>query len=503
MWVNVEKADQLFFVRSKSLRTLANYYRQIGARRVLIKVASRRSERVRNEKWLSFGIGVVAGAGPDCPWDVGTSVVFVAPSHSRCMERVVLPFALIREIPPPPGHRPKRLRYVSTGPDVLDVPDGVRDLLGWSAHSGEPSADTDLTEPMHALARYCTSVTTPAQRLRTGSPVRELTGQAVTSGTAPRGTLFGYGNYAKTVILPSIEPWITITRIHEYDPTQIGPRPSRRRVWDTAPQLRAADRPDVVIVAGYHHSHAPLAVAALERGAKVILEKPLATTLDQLDRLCSTLEATEGTLFACFQRRYSAFNDRLRGDLGAPAGAPLDYYCLVYEEPLPRRHWYRWPVSRSRLVSNGCHWIDHFLFLNSFATVTHAEATVVRSGALNVALQLENGAHFTMTLSDRGSDRIGLQDYVEVRSDGAKAAIQNSSIYTAERGNRIVGRSKTGRLDAHTAMYRTIALAIVHGHDGDPIHSIRQSAGVTLHLEDQIRSLFGLDGVPTSGDDSC
>ncbi len=493
MWVNVERADGLFFVRTPSVRTLLNHYREMGARNVAIKVASRRKERARNEKWLSFGIGRIAEAGPDCPWAVGTQVVFVAPSHARCMERVVLPFGLMSKTPTHIAVPNGRLLHV---PAMMDVPDAVRALVGWSAHSGDPIDDVALFSTMEDLAKCCGALEEDAgRRLRTGSRVAEHTATTATrpatatTSAGPTATLFGYGNYAKSVILPSIEPWLKVTRVHECDPTQIGPRPTSSRVWDTAPALRAGSTPDVVIVAGYHHTHADIAVAALERGAQVLLEKPLATTHDQRRRLGAALDESDGDLFACFQKRYSPFNELLRDDLGVGRTTPLDYHCVVYEEPLPPRHWYRWPVSRGRLISNGCHWIDHFLFLNGFAAVTHAEARRSGSGALSVALELDTGATFTMSLSDRGSSRIGLQDYIEIRSDDGKVTIQNSTRYVSERRDRIVRRATAKRLDAHAAMYRTIAGAIVDGRAGDSRHSVDQTAGVTLRLEEQIRDL--------------
>src|SRR5262249_57472786 len=70
----------------------------------------------------------------------------------------------------------------------------------------------------------------------------------------------------------------------------------------------------------------------------------------------------KGKVFCCFHKRYSAFNALARKDLQMQLGEPISYHCIVYEVPLPPMHWYRWPSSRSRLITNGCHWIDHFHF---------------------------------------------------------------------------------------------------------------------------------------------
>src|SRR5690606_15551503 len=97
---------------------------------------------------------------------------------------------------------------------------------------------------------------------------------------------------------------------------------------------------------------------------------------------------------------------------------PVSCHCIVYEEPLPPRHWYRWPASRGRLVSNGCHWIDHFLFLNNFAPVADRDVFVFADGTVNCSLVLANGASFSMLLTGRGAGRAGMQNYIEIRTTG-------------------------------------------------------------------------------------
>ena len=83
-------------------------------------------------------------------------------------------------------------------------------------------------------------------------------------------------------------------------------------------------------------------------------------------------------------------------DLGVAPGEPVSYHCIVYEVPLPELHWYRWPSSRSRLISNGCHWTDHFLLLNGFAEPVAYDVVESSDGMVNVTVELANGAVFTM-----------------------------------------------------------------------------------------------------------
>src|SRR5207244_8304705 len=114
--------------------------------------------------------------------------------------------------------------------------------------------------------------------------------------------------------------------------------------------------------------HADCGIEALNRNVLAVVEKPLATNFDQYERLRVALEKNPGKLFSCFHKRFLPFNDFIYQDLQAKLGEPISCFCVVYEIPLPPLHWYRWPNSGTGIISNGCHWIDHFLYLNNFSS---------------------------------------------------------------------------------------------------------------------------------------
>ena len=63
--------------------------------------------------------------------------------------------------------------------------------------------------------------------------------------------------------------------------------------------------PDVVHICTPHHTHVPLAVAALQQGCHVLLEKPPAISLAGLAELSAAVGASNRTLGICFQNRYN------------------------------------------------------------------------------------------------------------------------------------------------------------------------------------------------------
>jgi hypothetical protein len=208
------------------------------------------------------------------------------------------------------------------------------------------------------------------------------------------------------------------------------------------------------------------------------------------------LEKHPGRFFSGFHKRFSSLNDISIRDLQTGKGDPIDYHCIVHEAKLPRLHWYRWPNSRSRLVSNGCHWTDHFLFLNDFAPVRSWHAWEAKSGDQVAIAELDNGATFSIALTDHGSSRIGVEDYVELRSGNVTVRIQNGSKYSSETSRKTLRKTKVNRTSSYAEMYREISRKIVSGQPGDTHESVRRSCRLTLDLEESLSRRRDAIGVP-------
>ncbi len=295
--------------------------------------------------------------------------------------------------------------------------------------------------------------------------------------------LFGYGNYAKTNIIPNLPANVQLRLIHEIDPMQLG------RVWGSGKVAYCTNAfPsetewfDLAFVAGYHHTHARIAIEFLRRGAAVVCEKPIAVQRDDFMQLYDEV-SRGGRFYACFHKRYSRWNRWIREDLGVSESEPLNYHAIVYEVKLPERHWYRWPNSRSRLVSNGCHWIDHFLFLNNYSEIRSRGVLVGDDSTLFVTISLVNGALFSMTLTDNGSGRVGVRELVEVTAREGRVRITDACKYVSEDGSSVVRTYRENPLSVYGEMYREIVRSAVSGHRGDQINSLR-STEVTLDLDE-------------------
>lgn len=123
---------------------------------------------------------------------------------------------------------------------------------------------------------------------------------------------------------------------------------------------------DVVSICSHPQHHATQAIAAAKAGKHLIIEKPLALTLDDCLAVVRAVEAAGVRSCVCFECRFSsqflttkAVIDR--GLLGALHYAEVDYYHGIG----PWYGQYRWNTKReaggSSLLSAGCHALDAML----------------------------------------------------------------------------------------------------------------------------------------------
>jgi len=176
---------------------------------------------------------------------------------------------------------------------------------------------------------------------------------------------------------------------------------------DTAGMLAAA-RPDAVIVATPNATHADIGIQCLRAGAHVLMEKPIADTLDNARRLCNAADEAGRVLLVGHQRRHNAILRQARaivqsGRLGALVVAngmanwlkPDAYFDIAW----------RRQAGGGPILINLIHDIDLLRFLmGEIASVQASSANAVRGFEVEdtaaVILRFTSGALATLTVSD-------------------------------------------------------------------------------------------------------
>jgi predicted dehydrogenase len=212
---------------------------------------------------------------------------------------------------------------------------------------------------------------------------------------------------------------------------------------------------------------------------------------EELDELEKALRAAGRRLFIGFHKRYGVFNKMALEDLGVKYGDPISYHSIVYELIQPEFFWYNWPVSRSTFLANGCHQIDHFLHLNNWSKPKNSDIKLLQDDAVEVWIELENGASFTTTFSEKGTSRVGPRDHVELKVHGRNVRITDAIKYQSEDNHKIIRKKRIFKTNSYKDMYQTIGRIIAENGDGDSIESVLISAKIMLDLEEKLQKMKG------------
>jgi len=169
---------------------------------------------------------------------------------------------------------------------------------------------------------------------------------------------------------------------------------------------------DAVVVTTPNGYHEEYAVAALDHDVPVLVEKPLAHTVESAERILAADEASEAFCMVGFHKRYldgaRALFDRIaRGDLGDVHDVEANY---VRRRGIPGRGgWFTQQAvsGGGALLDIGVHVLDlacHFLSFPAFTSVT---ATILSEFGSR-----HDYTYLDMYGEDQGPDRFDVEDSV-------------------------------------------------------------------------------------------
>lgn len=175
--------------------------------------------------------------------------------------------------------------------------------------------------------------------------------------------------------------------------------------------LLATPGVDAAYIATPHFLHAPLAIAAMEAGKHVLVEKPIACTLEQADQMIAAARKTGRALSVAFTARYEAKFHKVRALIASGALGKLVGVRLACMSDKPETYWHGGYSGRARtdwrtqreaagggiLIMNLIHNIDRMLFLTGleprrvYAEYGTFETPVEVEDMIAVTIRFTNG----------------------------------------------------------------------------------------------------------------
>jgi predicted dehydrogenase/threonine dehydrogenase-like Zn-dependent dehydrogenase len=312
--------------------------------------------------------------------------------------------------------------------DVESLVSGVHPIEEATAVYGDLASGSNA---VGVLLKYPAPVANAGAR-----PVSQLI--SGTRATAPRGTgtgqltagFIGAGNYASSMLLPHLAKLGAVRLAHVATNRSLSAVNAQRRFGfvaasTTAEAVLEDEALNAIFIVTRHATHASLVCRALETGKAVFVEKPLALTSDELQRVIDTVAATgNNRLMVGFNRRFAPLLVEMKSRFGQPAGGSVTRY-LVNAGPLEADSWYRnEELEGSRFAGEGGHFIDT---LSWWADSLPEQVYAVpgpEPGDLQVTVRFRNGSTGTITYLTTGNPRYQ-KETLDATGGGRSARLDN------------------------------------------------------------------------------
>ncbi|MEO5928944.1 MAG: bi-domain-containing oxidoreductase [Candidatus Kapaibacterium sp.] len=196
-----------------------------------------------------------------------------------------------------------------------------------------------------------------------------------------------------------------------------------------------------VFIATRHDTHGAYVADALEAGKQVFVEKPLAITKEELERIRDLAATKNDRVMVGFNRRFSdplvAMKRHFVGN-----GEPLVMLYRVNAGAIKLDSWVQAESQGGRIIGEGCHFIDCMQFMTGARPVSVYAAAIgsrneqVRNAdSVSITIRFSDGSVGTVHYLANGDPSVP-KEYFEVFGGGGTAIMNNFRDLTLSSGRK-------------------------------------------------------------------
>lgn len=305
----------------------------------------------------------------------------------------------------------------------------------------------------------------------------------------------GAGNYASSMLLPHLARMSTVRLAHVATTKSLSAVNAQRKFGfatasTTADAVLDDDTLDAIFIVTRHRTHADLVCRALATGRAVFVEKPLALSRDETDKIAETIAATgNDRLMVGFNRRFAPLLVSMKKDFGHASRTSATRY-LVNAGPLAADSWYlNEEAEGSRFTGEGGHFIDT---LSWWADSLPAEVYAVRgpaAGDVQATVSFASGTSGTISYLTTGNSRFP-KETLDATGGGHSARLDNFKLATVWAGRRpATAKARGGQDKGQRAEVAAFIAACRAGTAMPiPIESLLATTRATLAVRESLLS---------------
>jgi len=256
------------------------------------------------------------------------------------------------------------------------------------------------------------------------------------SSPAQKGNVafIGCGNYASRVLIPAFKrAGANLTAIVTSGGVSAVHHGKKNGFLIASTNIEQAlvDSVDSVVIATQHHLHSSQTIKALEFGKHVFVEKPLALSHEDIDKIETSQKKSNSMVMVGYNRRFSPHIQKIKNLLNAKR-SPKTFIMTMNAGEIPKEHWTQdADVGGGRIIGEACHYIDLMRFLagskiKSFNAIKIGENNfiqVTEDKAL-ISLSFEDGSIGSIHYYANGGKSFP-KERIEVFCDNAVLQLDN------------------------------------------------------------------------------
>jgi len=243
----------------------------------------------------------------------------------------------------------------------------------------------------------------------------------------------GAGNFAQSYLIPplkkqkvQLEGVITATPINS---KSVAEKFGFNYAATNPDQIFEDENIHTVFIATQHDTHGKFVLKALQSGKNVFVEKPLAISRDELDKIAEAYTSSNMQIAIGFNRRFSAPFRYIKSAFGSME-KPLVINYRVNAGFIPDDHWTQDPAQGGRIIGEGCHFIDIFNYLTDAKPVSiyassaeFSDTQMQNNDTVSIVIKYSDGSIGNLTYLANGDASVP-KEYCEVYG-GGKTAIMD------------------------------------------------------------------------------
>jgi predicted dehydrogenase/threonine dehydrogenase-like Zn-dependent dehydrogenase len=331
--------------------------------------------------------------------------------------------------------------------------------------------------------------------VQVSSTIENIKGRKIRLG------IIGAGSFINNVILPILlsdlrdfYEVIAVSTKHPQHCVEAGKSAGAYYCTTDYREILNDEEIDAVIIATPHNTHAEIVAEAINASKAVFVEKPLALSEEELERVYEAYKNNPVPITVDFNRRFSPLTLKAKEELPSK---PIYGIYRVNAGFLPPTHWAQDPeLGGGRILGEVCHFVDFFNYIVggrvlelSVEAIPVDNVKTVAKDNVAVIMKWSDGSITSIHYFTVGSPELP-KEYIELHASGFSIVIEDFIKVNIYKG----GTKRTMKLKKQDKGHRNHLLEFAKLLRGEkskipPFEEYIYSMKITFEIEKKLRNL--------------